>query len=115
MQQNLAAGKLAFAEDRFREFRAARTDQTCEAENLAAVQRNADVLDQIFSAYTARFKHDLADLALSLRELRVDGPADHELDDALARQLADGRGVNHFAVPLDRNAVRDGEDFIHFV
>ena len=114
VQRHLVPANLIRAVDRTDDLRAPRADQTDQSQDLALVQRKADVVElvriQIFD-----FQQRLTDETRSEGILVIDRAADHLCDHFRARQLCDGLGVDHMTVTHDGHDVAVIKDLVQLV
>ena len=92
VEDDRAAVEPVGAENHPRDFAAARSDETAEADDLARAHGKADVAHEAAGAQIADDEPLLADLALALfGEKRRHRAADHHADHLVDRQPLDGR------------------------
>ena len=108
------------AEQAFEQFRAAGTQQTVDADDLAGPEIDADVIDEITATDPRQLqvpdrKHGLAHLHLALLALGELRRAEHLADDPGNGRLALGRARLEMAVAQNREIVADADELLEAV
>ena len=107
-----ARGPPVDAEDGPGHLAAPRADQPGQRDDLAAADREGDVVQHALTAEVLDLQHDLAGRRGRLGEQHVEVAADHRPDDLVDGEILDGGRPDEAAVPHDRDALADGEDFL---
>ena len=113
-QEDLVPARLVGAVDGPDDLGAARADEADEAQDLALVKLEGDVVELV-GADRTDLHHDLAHAVGARGVLVLDRAADHLGDQLVPRELGHGLGVHHAAVPHHAHDVAELEDLVQLV
>src|ERR1700682_1163606 len=93
---------------------------SCDAENLAAPNLQADTVHRLGATvvthvYVVDLQPHLGQVRLSAVSSQLNGAADHELGQLLVIRLCRPPLSNHLSTPDDGDAIRDLEHFMELV
>ncbi len=114
VEQQLAVFVRIESEYGAEQFASACADQTGEADDLACVDVERDVLETA-AGEVLDPKNRITDRRRGFRELVGDLSTNHLFDDAVLVDLVDAAAVNILAVTEDRDFVADLKDLVHLV
>ena len=110
-EDDLATLDLAYAENRLRHFRAARTYQSGDSHDLALAHHQVDVLGTTLDGELLQAQRFLSGgLAIAGIHLR-DVPPHHDVDQLIVAEVLHQSGGGMLAVPQDRNPVANLLEF----
>ena len=111
IEQDFAVGCRRYSENRQGQFGAARSHETGDAKDLAALEFKGNAAHDGLVRYLAQFKQRLAALALLLGIEPVDGAADHHRDQRGLVNFRDVPGANMIAIAQHRHPVGESKNF----
>ena len=115
VHDDLAALGCGHSEEGFEDFGATRPHQAGKAEDLAAAQLEADVLDEGATVEATHGEHDITDLGMFLGEHLGQLAPHHEGDELVPIEVGGRKCVHELAVAEHRDVVGDLEDLVHLV
>ena len=99
------------AKEGAQKFRAARADESADAEYFSAVQDEGRAVRQGIASEVCEIEEGFARRAIGAGEKVVNLPADHEVDDVGYGRLGDRAAAGFFAVSEDGELIGDFCDF----
>ena len=112
---DFAACHMAHAEDCFRRLGAARTDQTRHTQNFTTMQFKRNIFNCAAGRQIFHFKNGFPDRTLYLGKHVVHFASNHQLNNLVYIKVFRAIRSDVFAVAINRDIVRNPEDFVHFV